>query len=77
MSRSRSTFRRPILAVLTLLAAAGLIATSGPAGAIPFEGDRTLSSCVRIVPIPRAAPAGSTLFVSHAFAAVLVPRPDC
>jgi len=74
MSRSRSTLRPAILAFLT---AAGLIAMAGPAAAIPTEGDPSPSSCVRIVPIPGAAPSGSPLFVSHGFAAVLVPRSHC
>ena len=76
MSRS-STRRAAVLTVLTPVVAAGLIAGAGSASAIPFEGDPTPSNCVRIVPIPGAAPAGSPLFVSHGYAAVLVPRPEC
>lgn len=76
---SRSQLRRPtaIIAVLTPIVTAGLVLTAGPAGAIPFEGDPTPTSCVRIVALPGAAAAGSTLFVSHGYAAVLVPRSEC
>ena len=77
MSRSRNVRRTAVLAVLAPLAAAGLVLTAGPAGAIPFEGDPDPSTCVRIVSLSHTGHAGSPLFVSHGYAAVLVPRIDC
>jgi hypothetical protein len=63
------------LAVLAPVVAAGLVAAAGPASAIPFEGDPTSSSCLRVERLPDAAPAGSTLFVAHGY--VLVLSEDC
>ena len=75
---SRSSIRRTaVLAVLAPVVAGGILAATGPASAIPFEGDPDPVSCVRIVALPGAAPAGSSRFVSHGYAAVLVPRIDC
>ena len=76
MSRSRSA-RAALLAVLAPVVTAGLIATAGPAAAVPFEGDPTASSCLRLERLPGAAPAGSTRFVSHGYVLVLVPRSEC
>jgi hypothetical protein len=70
MSRT-STRRTALLAVLAPAAAAGLIAAAAPASAIPFEGDPTPTTCLRLERLPAAAPAGSTLFVSHGYALVL------
>jgi hypothetical protein len=69
--------RRTALAVFTPLLAAGLVATAGPAAAIPFEGEPTPTTCLRVVPLAGAGPAGSTLFVSHGLALVLVDAADC
>jgi len=77
MSRSRSARRAAVLTVLAPLAVVGLVLTAGPAGAIPFEGEPDSSTCLRIVHLPGASVAGSTLFVSHGYAAVLVPRAEC
>ena len=77
MSRSRSGRRAAVLTVLCSLATAGLIAASGPAGAVPYEGDPSATHCLRIVKLPGASPAGSPLFVSHGYAAVLVPLSQC
>lgn len=73
MSRS-STRRTALLALLAPVAAAGLIAGAGSAAAVPFEGDPTPTTCLRLERLPEAAPAGSTLFVSHGY--VLMLR-DC
>ena len=77
MSRSPLSRRTALIASLAPVVTAGLVLTAGPAGAIPFEGDPSPTNCVRIVPLPGAGPAGSTLFVSHGYIAVLVPRPEC
>jgi len=74
---SRSRTRRTVLALLAPLATAGLIATAAPANAIPFEGEPTSDSCLRVVPWPVAGPAGSYLFISFGFAAVLVDEEGC
>lgn len=74
MSRS-SNRRTAVLAVLAPIATAGLIATAGSASAIPFEGDPTPSSCLRLERLPHAGPAGSPLFVSYGYALVL--STDC
>jgi len=73
---SRSSIRRAAaLAVLAPIATAGLIAAAGTASAIPFEGDPTPpSTCLRLERLPDAAPAGSTLFVSHGYYLALT---DC
>jgi len=76
MSRS-STRRAALLAVLAPVVTAGFIATAGSASAIPFEGDPTPTTCLRIVALPGASEAGSPLFVSHGYVAVLVPRIYC
>jgi hypothetical protein len=73
---SRTSIRRTaVLAVLAPVVTAGLIAGAGSASAIPFEGDPTPYSCLRLEPLPYAGPAGSTLFVSHGYALVL--STDC
>jgi hypothetical protein len=74
MSRT-STRRTALLAVLAPAVAAGLIAAAGPASAIPFEGDSSPTTCLRLERLPDAAPAGSTLFVAHGY--VLVLSTDC
>jgi hypothetical protein len=73
---SRSSIRRAAaLAVLAPIATAGLIAAAGTASAIPFEGDPTPpTTCLRLERLPDAAPAGSTLFVSHGYYLALT---DC
>lgn len=74
MSRT-STRRAAVLAVLAPIATAGLIAAAGTASAIPFEGDPAPpSTCLRLERLPDAAPAGSTLFVSHGYYLALT---DC
>jgi hypothetical protein len=73
-SSSRST---AVLALLAPLVAAGLVATAGPAAAIPIEGDPTPTTCLRVIALPGASGAGSPLFVSHGYVAVLVPKADC
>ena len=45
--------------------------------AIPFEGDPSPTRCVRVLALSDAAPAGSSLFLSHGYVAVLVPRWGC
>ena len=77
MSRSPLSRRTAIVAALAPIVTAGLVISAGPAGAIPFEGDPSPTSCLRIVALPGAAAAGSTLFVSHGYVAVLVPRSEC
>jgi hypothetical protein len=73
---SRSSIRRTaVLAVLTPVATAGLIAAAGTASAIPFEGDPTPGTCLRLERLPDAAPSGSTPFWWHAY--VLVLSTDC
>jgi len=77
MSRSRLSRRTALVAVLAPVVTAGLVAIAGPASAVPFEGDPSPTQCVRIVPLPGAGPAGSPLFLSHGYVAVLVPRSEC
>jgi hypothetical protein len=77
MSRNHSGRRAAVLSVLAPLATTGILFAAGPAGAIPFEGEPDASTCLRVVHLPGASDAGSTLFVSHGFAAVLVPRAEC
>jgi hypothetical protein len=73
---SRTSIRRTaVLAVLAPVVTAGLIAGAGPASAVPFEGDPTAYSCLRLERLPYSDPAGSTLFVSHGYALVLTT--DC
>ena len=67
--------RRPFSPSSHPLVTAGLLATAGPAAAIPFEGDPTPATCLRLERCPSAGPAGSTLFVSHGY--VLVLSHDC
>jgi hypothetical protein len=75
---SRTSHRRAaVLTVLAPLLTAGIVATAGPASAIPIEGDPTPTTCLRVVAMPHASDAGSPLFVSHGYVAVLVPRSDC
>jgi hypothetical protein len=76
MSRSPGGARAVVLTALVPLTTAGLVLAAGPAGAIPFEGEPDPASVVRVVPLPGASEAGSPLFVSHGYAAVLVPRPE-
>ena len=71
------TRRTALLCALVPLATAGLLAVGGPANAIPFEGEPTSSTCLRVVPLAGTGPAGSTLFVSHGWVAVLVERAAC
>ena len=68
---SRTSIRRT--AVLAPIATAALLAAAGPASAIPFEGDPTPSTCLRLEKLPYTGPAGSTLFVSQGYALMLVP----
>jgi hypothetical protein len=77
MSRYPLSRRTALVAVLAPLVTAGLVAIAGPAAAVPFEGDPSPTQCLRIVPLPGAGPAGSTLFLSHGYVAVLVPRSGC
>jgi len=77
MSRNPLSRRTAIVAVLAPIVTAGLVATAGPAGAIPFEGDPSPTQCLRIVALPGAGPAGSPLFLSHGYVAVLRPRSAC
>jgi hypothetical protein len=77
MSRSRNRRRAAVLAVVAPLLSAGLIVTAGSAGAIPFEGEPSSTGCVRVVALPDASASGSTLFVSHGFAAVLAHGSAC
>ncbi len=74
---SRSSTRRTVLALLAPLVTAGIVATAAPANAIPFEGEPTSDSCLRVVPWPVAGAAGSSLFVSWGFVAVLVEKAAC
>ncbi len=73
-TRSRTT---ALVALITPLAAAGVLATSAPAHAIPSEGEPTANDCLRVVPLADAGPAGSPLFVSHGYALVLRSGADC
>ena len=74
---SRHSTRRTVLALLAPLVTAGIVATAAPANAIPFEGEPTSDSCLRVVPWPVAGPAGSYLFISWGLAAVLVDEDGC
>ena len=76
MSSLHST-RRTVLALFAPLVTAGIVATAAPANAIPFEGEPTSDSCLRVVPWPVAGPAGSYLFISWGLAAVLVDEDGC
>ncbi|TFV91553.1 hypothetical protein E4P40_05865 [Blastococcus sp. CT_GayMR20] len=77
MSRSPFSRRTAVLAALAPIITAAFIATAAPAGAVLTEGEPDSASCLRIRTIPGAGAAGSTLFVSHGYAAVLVPRAEC
>jgi hypothetical protein len=66
-----STRRAALLAVLLPVVTAGVVATAGPAAAIPIEGEPTATTCLRLVALPGTAPAGSFRFVSHGYALVL------
>ena len=72
-----STTRIALRAAVVPLAAAALLVTAAPSGAMPTEGFPSPHGCVRIVPLPAAATAGSTLFVSHGLAAVLASPREC
>ena len=74
---SPTRIRAAALAVLAPIVTAGLVATAGSANAIPFEGEPTPASCLRVVPLAGAGPAGSRLFVSHGYALVLASGADC
>ena len=74
---SRHSTRRTVLALIAPLVTAGIVATAAPASAIPFEGEPTSDSCLRVVPWPVAGPAGSYLFISWGLAAVLVDEDGC
>jgi hypothetical protein len=75
MSLSRITRRAATLAVLAPLAAAGLVLTSGPAGAIPLEGDPDpTTQCLRVVRWSVDGEVGIPLF---RYVAILVPLSDC
>jgi hypothetical protein len=74
MSRT-STRRAAVLAVLTPIATAGLVAAAGSASAIPFEGDPTPSTCLRLERLPDAPPPGGPVFISTGY--VLVLSRDC
>ena len=74
---SRHSTRRTAIALLAPLVTAGVVAMAGPANAIPFEGEPTSDTCLRVVPWPVAGPAGSFLFISYGFAAVLVEEAAC
>jgi hypothetical protein len=74
---SRSSTRRTVLALLAPLVTAGLVATAGPANAIPFEGEPSPTQCLRLVALEDVGPAGSPLFVSWGHALVLVDAPHC
>lgn len=76
MSRYLPTRRATVLTVLTPILAAGVIATAGPASAVPFEGDPTPGvTCLRLERLPAAAPAGSIPFPLHRY--VLMLSSDC
>ena len=68
---SATTPRRTVLALLVALVTAGLVATSAPASAIPFEGEPTATTCLRLVALDGTGTPGSPLFVSFGYALVL------
>jgi hypothetical protein len=72
---SRPSARRTVLALLAPLVTAGLVATAAPASAIPYEGEPTSTTCLRLERLADTGPAGSPLFVSWGF--VLVLSTDC
>jgi hypothetical protein len=74
---SRPGTRRTVLALLAPLAAAGIVATAAPAGAIPYEGESTSGSCLRVTAWPTAGPPGSPLFISFGLVALLVEEEAC
>lgn len=74
---SRHSTRRTALALLAPLVTAGVVATAAPAHALPFEGEPTSGSCLRVVPWPVAGPAGSFLFISYGYVAVLADEAAC
>jgi hypothetical protein len=74
---SRHSTRRTLIALLAPLVTAGIVATAAPAGAIPFEGEPTSDSCLRVTPWPTAGPPGSPLFVSFGLVALLVEESAC
>jgi hypothetical protein len=67
--------RAALLTAVTSVTAAGLIATAGPAAAMPFEGDPSPSQCVRVVPIPGFVRTPGVF--SLGLMQVLVPRSQC
>jgi hypothetical protein len=77
MSRSPFSRRTAVLAALAPIVTAAFIAIAAPAGAVLTEGDPDSSTCLRIRAVPGAGVAGSSLFVSQGYAAVLVPRAEC
>jgi hypothetical protein len=73
---SRTSHRRAaVLTVLAPLLTAGILTAAGPASAIPFEGDPTAGTCLRLDRLPYEAPAGSTVVPSFRY--VLVLSSDC
>ena len=75
MSRSPAGRRAAVLAVLTSLTAAGIVAAAGPAAAMPFEGDPSPTQCVRVVPLPGFERSPGVF--SLGLVSVLVPQSDC
>ncbi len=75
---SRSSTRRTVLALLAPLVTAGIVATAAPANAIPFEGEPTSDSCLRIVPLARRRPGRQLpLRLATDTSAVLVDEAAC
>lgn len=75
MSRSRIGRRAAVLASTTSIAAAAFLATTGPAAAVPFEGDPAPGQCVRLVPLPGFVRSPDAF--SPGLVAILVPRSQC
>jgi hypothetical protein len=73
----RTHHRSAVLCALAPLAVAGLVATAGPAAAIPFEGDPEQQQCLRVQRLPDAGIAGSPLFVSFGYVLVLATGAEC
>ena len=72
-NRTPTRRRSASLALLAPVVLGGLLATATPASAIPYEGEPTPTSCLRLVQLDRDAVPGSPLFVSFGFALVLSP----
>ncbi|MGY1726573.1 hypothetical protein ACI79J_06345 [Geodermatophilus sp. SYSU D01062] len=78
-----TTLRRAaVLGVLLPLVTGGLLAVTGPAGAVPFEGDPGTTHCVRLVTWseltgePVVAPPDQW-WTALPLVAVLVPLDEC